>query len=347
MKDETRSVLSDPALLRLRDEGFARLDALFAGRPGDNVFALCGIGGGGKCSMYEEPERWIDEAFDHLAEQVYLVRHPALFRPLEIAPGPYGVHFIDKFFGANVYELDGEAGNWQAQYLETPVGLLEPPDWENHPTWDICRRLAEAFLAADVPLPLYGLPTLSSALNIGLNLYGQALLLAMVANPEAARHDLRIITDVIAGMHRWYLGRIPAEKLQMVVPSGRLQPPGFGQLCGCSCQLLSAEQYAEFIAPLDDEVLSVYPNGGMIHLCGEHTQHIPVWREMKSLRAVQMNDRAAEDLEAHFNELRDDQILYVNVFDGMPAGRVMAITGGHRTVIVGGVEEPLPVRREA
>ena len=109
-------------------------------------------------------------------------------------------------------------------------------------------------------------------------------------------------------------------------------------------QVLSAEQYAEFIAPYDDEVLLVYPNGGMIHLCGEHTQHIPVWRGMKSVRALQLNDRAAEDLEYYFKDLRDDQMLYVNPFDGMPVDRIMDITGGHRVVIVGGVEEPLPMR---
>ena len=346
MKSETKRILCDTELLQAREEGFARLETLYAGGLGENAFTLCGVDGGGAADVYKEPEKWVDEALDDLAGKADAIRDPATFRPLAISPNPYGVHFIDKFFDANVYELDGEANNWQAEYLDTPVGALEPPDWQSHPTWDICRRLAEAFVAADVPLPLYGLPTLSSALNIGLNLYGQALLLAMVADPEAARHDLRIITDVIAGMHRWYLGRIPLEQLQMVVPSGRTQPPGYGQICGCSNQLVSREQYAEFIAPLDDEVLSVYPNGGMIHLCGAHTQHIPVWREMKSLRAVQMNDRAAEDLAAHFEELRSDQILYVNPFDGMQVGRIIEITGGRRTVIVGDFKEPLPVRRE-
>ena len=344
MKDSTHEILNDPDLLQLRDEGYARLAALYAGEPAEHAFALCGLDAGGSCSMYEEPERFVDEALDALSETVHLVRHAALFRPMLIGPGPYGVHFIDTFFGANVYELDGEANNWQVEYLDTPVGSLEPCDWQSHPTWDVARRLAEAFLAADTTVPQYGLPTLSSTLNIGMNLYGQKLLVAMLVDPEGAQHDLRIITDVIAGMHRWYREHIPAERLQMVAATGRAQPPGYGQICGCSCQVLSAEQYAEFIAPYDDETLSVYPNGGMIHLCGEHTQHIPVWREMKSMRALQLNDRAAEDLEYYFNELRDDQILYLNPFDGMPVDRIMDITGGSRVVIVGGVEEPLPIR---
>jgi hypothetical protein len=59
---------------------------------------------------------------------------------------------------------------------------------------------------------------------------------------------------------------------------------------------------------------------------------------MKSLRAVQLNDRAALDLEAYFHGLRDDQIIYANLFDGMPLEKVLEITGGERVVIVGDVK---------
>ena len=75
---------------------------------------------------------------------------------------------------------------------------------------------------------------------------------------------------------------------------------------------MSADLYRQFVAPFDGELLSAQPRGGMIHLCGAHTQHLPVWREMPELRAVQVNDRAAEDLEAYFTGLRDDQVIYLN-----------------------------------
>ena len=101
--------------------------------------------------------------------------------------------------------------------------------------------------------------------------------------------------------------------------------------------------YDEFIAPLDDELLSVYPNGGMIHLCGVHTQHIPTWRGMESVRAIQVNDRASEDLEIYFNELRDDQIIYLNPIATMTVERAMEITGGRRIVFVADLELSLDV----
>jgi hypothetical protein len=62
---------------------------------------------------------------------------------------------------------------------------------------------------------------------------------------------------------------------------------------------------------LDDEILSLYPGGGLIHLCGSHSQHIPTWRRMASVRAVQINDRATEDVELYLAGLREDQLLYV------------------------------------
>jgi hypothetical protein len=64
---------------------------------------------------------------------------------------------------------------------------------------------------------------------------------------------------------------------------------------------------------------------------------------MASLRAVQVNDRAAEDLYTYSNELRDDQIMYVNPCDGMPVGRIMQITSRQRLVVVADLAEPLLV----
>ena len=72
----------------------------------------------------------------------------------------------------------------------------------------------------------------------------------------------------------------------------------------------------------------------MIHLCGSHGQHIPAWREMPAVRAIQLNDRAADELELYYRGLREDQVIYVNPTSYMTVERIMAITRGHRVVIV-------------
>jgi hypothetical protein len=74
----------------------------------------------------------------------------------------------------------------------------------------------------------------------------------------------------------------------------------------------------------------------MVHLCGSHLQHLESFREMKELRAFQINDRAAHDLEDYYKGLREDQIIYLNPCDGMTVEKAVKITGGHRLVIAGG-----------
>lgn len=346
MKPETKRILSDPALVEAREAHFARLEALFAGKELERAVHLNGRPGKGKSDLYAEPERWVEEALDDLAGNTRALRDGAVFRPLVVELNPYGVHFVDRMLGAEVFELQ-KKGNWQSRPLQTPVGELEPPeleppDLERDETWALARRGADAFARAGVTVPLFGMPTIASALNIAVNLHGERLLVAMMDDPPAAHRDLRTINSLLCELHRWYMDRIPRAQLQPIAAAGRTQPPGHGQLCGCSTQLLSPELYRDFVAPLDEELLAVHPRGGMIHLCGTHAQHTPVWRAMRPLRAVQLNDRAAGDLEMYFNELRGDQVLYVNPCEGMPVGRIMEITRGRRVVIVADAKEPQP-----
>lgn len=325
--------LNDPRRIAARDAWMQKLDGLFSGRPVDGVFDLNGYWAVASTLMLDDHRRWLAEALRDLASNADIIMDPAVFRPLVVSGAMYGVHFVDAILGADVFDLTG-AGNWQVRPLNTPVGELRPPDIENDPTWRKAREAALAFVDCGAALPFYETPTLSSPLNIALNLYGGELLVAMLADPAAARRDLRIITDLIVTLHRWYLDHVPAAQLQPVLSVERCQPAGYGQICGCSTQLLSPAQYADFIAPLDDEILSVYPNGGMIHLCGAHTQHVEAFRQMASLRAVQINDRAADDVATYFDQLRDDQVLYVNLRPGTWQ-TVRDITGGRRLVTIG------------
>ncbi|MBI2940172.1 MAG: hypothetical protein HYY04_06995 [Chloroflexi bacterium] len=333
--------LSDPRLRQSREAHLSRLEALFAGQPLAHVFVLRGIVEKPAVDLYTAPERWVEVALDGLVARADESLDPVVFRPLVFEFGPYGVHFVDRIFGARVYRVGDQ---WWSDYLDTPVGELRPPDLARDDTWRLARTVAHAFLSHGVTVLLFGLPTIASALNIAVNLHGPDFLLAMLVQPDAARHDLRVIHELLCELHRWYQAHISPEQLQPVVAAGRCQPRGYGQLCGCSTHLLSAAMYRAFIAPFDDELLSVYEHGGMIHLCGVHTQHIPVWREMRSLRSIQLNDRAAEDLDIYFHELRDDQIIYLNPTSTMTIERALEITGGCRLVLVATVAEPLPLR---
>jgi len=327
MKQTTQQRLTDPEWVAARLAWEKRIDA-FAGMP----MYLQGSDRCGNADMYQSPGQRVHEALDQLAEQVELLRDGRAFRPLSVNAALHGVHFVDKIFGAEVFELDGEKGNWQAKHLSSAVGKLKRPDLDTNPTWTAAREFARCFVASGVTVPAFQLPTIASALNIGLNLYGQDLLVAMMADPPAAHRDLAVINGVLLDIHDWYRAIVPSDILQQVACSGRWQPPGSGQICGCSTQLISADQYADFIAHHDDAILSRYPRGGMIHLCGTHTQHIPVWKKMQSLRAVQVNDRAAQDLEIYLREM-PEKIYYVNPCEGMPIERIEELAKTRKIVI--------------
>ena len=332
---EAHAYLNDAALIAERDTWFDRMRDLFDGKENEynskKVFTLHGIVPRPKDNsyLYTDPEGWVTDCLE-----LMLTQKPTLtdgFTPVCVEFPPYGVHYIDRMLGANVHF---HAGQWNADYLTTPIGSLEMPDLDKDETWQMSVRAARAFLDAEVKLPLFGMPTLSSALNILLNLYGQEALIAMYEDEDAVRHDLDVINTLIRTLHRWYINNISKEQLQPVISWARTQPPGYGQLCGCTTQLLGGDMYREFIAELDNALLGEYENGGMIHLCGSHTQHMETFRNMKNLRSIQLNDRAAEDLALYLEGLREDQILYVNPCAGMPVEKIVEISGGERVVLV-------------
>ena len=339
MQDSALDALRDREVAVVRERHFERLAAFFRREIRGEPFLLCGIPFAFTDSPRPDACLWesrLEEGLRTLASQAGLARHRRVHRPLILCWDPHGVHFVDELFGARVFMLDG---GWQAETLGRPVGTLEPIDVDASATWVQLKSFTRCFLERAPDAVTLALPTIASPLNVAVNLYGQEIILAMLLDPGAARHDLRVITDTLCALHGWYLDHVPQERMQCIAAAGRTQPHGFGQVCGCTTHVLSPELYAGFVAPLDEEVLSLYPNGGMIHLCGAHVQHVPVWRGMAALRAVQMNDRAVVDVGTYYRELRDDQILYANPFPGMPVDGILGLTeGGNRTVIAASPE---------
>lgn len=342
ISQRAHEILNRSDLIEKRDQWFERLENVFTSAPDPwndrHVFAVNGVLGVGRHDPYTEPERWVEDCLEDLADKAEAAANDVYFRPLCVEYGPYGVHYIDKMLGAPVFS---RAGQWYNRYLTSPVGSLAAPKPDQSPLWLDTQRVMNAFMEADVRLPLFGLPTIASALNIGVNLYGQEILLTMLEEPESAVADLTTINDLLCELHRRCRAIIPEQQLQPVISWNRTQPPGYGQLCGCTTQLISGACYEEFIAPLDDALLSVYPRGGMIHLCGAHTQHLAAFRSMPHLKALQLNDRAAADLMTYHRQLRPDQVIYLNPCKEMSAERAIALTGGDRLVIADDLTAPV------
>ncbi len=328
--DTTLDVLSDHRVVDRLDRGLVRLAELYSGERPNTSMTLFGAGFHVQPTADSQPRDWVARALGQAADHAIVAAADGVFRPLTVEFGPRGVHFVDALLGAQTFQ---RLGQWWSRSLSTPVGSLRPAQLETDEMWRTTRDVALAFVDHGVTGVLFGSATLSSALNVAVNLYGERFIVALAMQPMAATRDLATISALLRELHLWYREHIPHDQLQGVVAAQRCQPPGFGQLCGCSTQLLSADMYREFIAPLDAQLLGDY-SGGMIHLCGDHRQHIPTWREMQTLRAVQLNDEAADHFERYYHGLRDDQIVYLNPTSAMTAARATRISDGRRLVIV-------------
>jgi len=289
-----------------------------------------GLWGTNAIDMLACPDEWTADCLSDMAAKQAALADEAVYAPAYFEVDPYGTHFIDAVFGAQVGFVEGQV--WSAE-LPGDAGDLRPPDLATNPLLQGALRVAMCAAAAGGGRLLVSTPVLSCPINIGVNLFGQRLLVALLAAPAEARRALRVVTDVIIGCIRAFRGVIPAEVLRTTCTSSRYAPPGYGFIDGCAAQLVSAEAYRDFFAPLDEEILAEWPQGGMIHLCGACAQHIPTWQAMRSLRSVQLNDRATDDLELYVHGLRPDQILYVSPTATYPPARVVDVTRDRRLVM--------------
>lgn len=336
MKKDTLEILNNGEFVAHQKAWFGKMRAVFEGSE-IGPLALGGVLGRRKDQdiLYTDPKQALQKDLEVLAQHIRPYNSVKRFVPFCVEGEFYGVHFIDRIFGSTVFFQDGQ---WYNRYLKTAVGELQKPDLENDETWQMARTYAQAFLDSGTTVPLLGLPTIASALNIAVNLYGEEILVAMLDEPEAAKHDLQIINDVLMEIHQWYIDNIPLERMQPVISWERTQPPGYGQICGCSTQLLSPALYEEFIMPLDEALLGVYPHGGMIHLCGSHEHLLPLFAKMRNLKSVQLNDRAAEGLAGYVKMLRKDQVIYLNPCEGMPLEKALEIAHGRKLIVCGAYE---------
>ncbi|MCQ2399755.1 MAG: hypothetical protein MJ072_04545, partial [Clostridia bacterium] len=135
-------ILDDEKLLRIQNGWFDRLQGVSDGKfDVGKGFRLKGILAPWTNVIYEDPERFIDESLEFVANKAEVLLEEDVFRPLTVSCGAYGVHYIDKILGAEVFQRD----DWYNNYLTTPVGTLKAPDYMNDPTVQLTLRMAKRF----------------------------------------------------------------------------------------------------------------------------------------------------------------------------------------------------------
>lgn len=319
-----------------------RIHRFFAGEAVEQVIAIAGDFGGYYGAGEESPlAAWMrNDLAGVVAAQRAVAHDPVNFRPLLVEFVPFGVHYVDALFGARVFHFEE---HWWSELLPGTLADLAPLDLATAPLFRWTLAALESLLAALPPEHAVTFPIYSSPLNVAINLFGESVLMELHDPSPATLAGLDAITTVIVNLHRLTRAHFPTPRVRFYCSCNRYAPDDVGHICGCSTQLLGPESYARTLAPRDAMVLAAYPGGGTIHLCGHHTQHLPAWRAMPSLRAVQLDDAAADDLPLYLRGLRDDQLIYIAPTAEMPVARIHALCGGHRVILQNALSATLPM----
>jgi hypothetical protein len=349
------SLRFSPAIQSIQLRHRQRLENLYRGIQPQAVIALDGVGygrshglsGTNEIDMLDDPRGWLADVLADMAARIDLLADEVTFRPPVIELDPFGVHFIDALFGAPI-RFQGDQ-TWSDE-LEIDLDALECPNLSRSPVFQKTLRLAELAAGAAAAHQADGAgeifvatPVFSCAINIGINLFGERLLEGLHTRPEAAQQALEKINRTILQAAAGIAAVIPEAIRRNSVAENRLAPAGVGQFDGCATQLVSRRDYARFFAPLDEALIGLSPGGALMHICGAHAQHIPTWKGMPGLRAVQLNDRAMDDLAAYYQKLRSDTIFYLCPSLQVNIEKIMELTRGRRVILQVSLDDPIPL----
>jgi hypothetical protein len=171
ISEKAKAILNDPRLFTKRDDWIASLQNLFDGGLRDTVMAMSGCYAQIKSAdMKKDSEAWVAEELENMAENAEKLDNDITFMSLYIEAGYYGVHFVDNLFGAEVF-WNEDSKQWFTRHLVREPGALETPDIDK--AWIVLKRVALEFVRQGVAFPFFGIPSIASALNVGINLFGE------------------------------------------------------------------------------------------------------------------------------------------------------------------------------
>lgn len=292
-----------------------------------------------------DAEAWLAEKLNALRENAETLNDPVTYRPFALSLGRFDLHFASAVMGCPVHQ--GETGPvWWTPLPKLGQHMQDfcAPDLDENPLFQemvgVLRFVAQA-TEGRIPIEL---PYVSEPLVAAVDMFGEQFLEAVAAEPELAEHVLDQITTTILDMRRRFFQAAPDAPLLAHGFTSRMMPRGCTLLYGCTTHLVSGETYRKHIEERDRQLFRCHADGGCVHLCGQHTQHLDTWRAMPEVKSLQLNNRACDDLETYWRDLRDDQFVILVPSERVSLNDALRITGGRRLVVAGESKEQIPVR---
>lgn len=176
-------------------------------------------------------------------------------KPIDLLTGVYGASVIPAIFGMELKYYDDKWPAHIGEHLTDEQALkLKAVDWDNNQIFqDILRQMD---IIEKLTGSVRGFLNWQGVLNMAFRLRGQQIFMDIMENPELAHHLFDVIsTSLIDGINKLY-----KRQNQSGVNYE------FASIGNCVVNMLSPDQYNEFIFPYDSKIRSRFKNFG-IHNC--------------------------------------------------------------------------------
>ncbi len=174
---------------------------------------------------------------------------------VDLLTGTYGACLIASLFDIPIIYYKDNWPNCEHKYLsDCQVDNLEIPDFENNSLF--CSLMRQIDKIAEMETVVRGFINWQGVLNNAYRIRGSQLFMDFCEKPERSHHLLSIVTEVM----------IRAGKLihQRQKQSGF--NPSFYTVSNCLVNMVSPEQYEQFILPYDKKIALTFGAIG-IHNC--------------------------------------------------------------------------------
>jgi len=334
----------DAETMAVQREHHRRLEMLCRGEQPDSVpaFAACvprmplvGPYDAGAC---------LAEGLAELRNRAATFRDPATYRPFALSLARYDLHFPAAIMGCPIH-MDEHGQTWwtSLSQLGRTIDEFRCPDLDANADFqemlDLLRFVVEA-TEGRIPVEI---PYVSEPLILGVDLFGNDFLALLAGDPDRADRFIESITTFILDMRRRFLEAVPGAPLIPHGSCGRPVPEGYNLLYECTTHLISGPAYERHFRDRDRGLMRCAATGAGIHLCGAHTQQCSAWQHAPELKMIQVNDRATEDLEVYWRNLRPDQYIVFMPCEAVSLDDALRITRGRQLVVEAEVEKPIPV----
>ncbi len=176
-------------------------------------------------------------------------------RPIDVLTGAYGACTIAGIYGIPLVYAEDNWPNCQHQFLsDEEVDALQAPDLGENPFFQ--ELMSQLDWIADKEGRIEGYVNWQGVLNNAQRLRGQQVFMDFHEQPSRARHLLDCVCTTMIDAAQ----RVHARQLASGVTAG------FFTVSNCLVNMISSQQYGEFLLPLDGRIAETFGRIG-IHNC--------------------------------------------------------------------------------